>query len=44
MKMESWALCRMFDFFKTIATGCIRIMGRINGRLVALNKKMEGRQ
>ncbi|MBO7662412.1 MAG: hypothetical protein J6U01_03490 [Clostridia bacterium] len=43
MKMKWWALCRVFDFFKTIANGCVRIMERINGRLGELNKKMEER-
>lgn len=41
MKMKWWALCRVFDFFKTIANGCVRIMERINGRLGELNKKMD---
>ena len=39
MKMKLWALCKTFDFFKAIANGCIRIMERINGRLIELNKK-----
>lgn len=43
LKMEWRALCRVFDFFKAIANGCVRIMERINGRLGELNKKMEER-
>lgn len=41
MKMEWWALCRVFDLVKTIANGCVRIMERINRRIGELNKKME---
>ena len=44
LEMEWRALCWMFDFFKTIANGCARIMKWINGRLRELIKKMEERQ